>query len=372
MSDQSNSASKATNPLLVDQFMPNFVPGGMGGTETYARQIFQTLSKRDDISMVAIVPESAEEFADSAHQRVMCGVRLTDSNLGRLGGVARVRARGRRISQLLRSGAVTFVPFTTPILSRRKLGPTVMTLHDIQHRELPDLFSAVEKMYRRFTYERAARKVDRIITDSEYAKQSIVRELGIDPARISVIHLGVDTEGFTPNFHNRDDFVYYPARGWAHKNHGRLIAAMEIVRQTHPQLRLVLTGGALEGLGDLPDWVDRKGLVPFAEVQQFYRQARVLAFPSLYEGFGFPPLEAMASGCPVAASSAASIPEICGDAAVYFDPRSPEAIAEGILTAISEKERLVPLGLERVKKFTWGACAERHAEVFAEVARNRG
>lgn len=353
--------------ISVDQFMPSFVPGGMGGTETYARQIFASLLAAPEVSVLAYVPESAEGFTRPPDERVLSGVTLADTTWGRLLGVLRVRLRSREIQATLRKDAVTFVPFTTPLLPVKHLGKTVITLHDIQHRELPELFSAPEKLYRKFTYERVARKVDHIITDSQYAKDSIVRELQIPADNISVIHLGVNTEGFAPNLGQREDFVYYPARGWAHKNHQRLFQAMEIVRQTHPRLRLVLTGGALDQIGEVPDWVDRKGLVSFDEVQEFYRKARVLAFPSLYEGFGFPPLEAMASGCPVAASNAASIPEICGDAATYFDPHSVEDIARGILAAIDARDQLVPLGLEHVKKFSWESCTEKHLEVFRAI-----
>ena len=94
---------------------------------------------------------------------------------------------------------------------------------------------------------------------------------------------------------------------------------MELVRRVHPGMRLVLTGGALKGLMDLPDWVDVRGLVSRTELTSLYQRAAVLAFPSLYEGFGLPLLEAMACGCPVAASDAGSLPEIVGDAAALFD-----------------------------------------------------
>ena len=135
--------------------------------------------------------------------------------------------------------------------------------------------------------------------------------------------------------------MLYPARGWKHKNHARLIDAMRLVRSRHPEMRLVLTGGGLDALGELPDWVDRRGLVSDEELRDLYRRAGVLAFPSLYEGFGLPPLEAMASGCPVAASDAGSLPEVVGRYAVLFDPLSPESIAGGIEEAMADGPRPV-------------------------------
>ena len=162
--------------------------------------------------------------------------------------------------------------------------------------------------------------------------------------------------------------MLYPARGWKHKNHARFIAAMEQVRTVRPGMRLVLTGGGLDALGELPPWVDRRGLVDAATLKDLYRSAAVLAFPSLYEGFGLPPLEAMASGCPVAASDAGSVPEVCGDAAVLFDALDPGSIAEGILEAIDRAPVITRRGVEQVARFTWERCRDTHIDAYRDVA----
>lgn len=348
--------------------MPTFVPGGVGGGETYARNLLEALDAIPSVSIRAIVTESAAGFTAPEKEGVIKGARISGTTIGRLLGVTSVKLRASAVGKILRSDAVTFVPFTIPVLNKKRLGrKLVMTVHDLQHRELPELFSKAERLWRTIMYEAPARKADHIITDSEYSKQSIIRYLGINGDRITTIPLGADTSGFTPNLEGREDFVYYPARGWKHKNHTLLIEAMQIVRKERPELRLVLTGGALESLGEVPDWVEVRGLVSFEEVTRLFQTASVLVFPSLFEGFGLPPLEAMASGCPVAASNAASIPEVCGDAAVYFDPRNTSEMAAAILQAIDEREVLVPKGLERAKHFTWDRCAALHAEVFERV-----
>lgn len=354
--------------LEVDQFMPTFVPGAMGGGETYARNIYEALRTTEGVSVRAIVPENVRELSPDGETEQIRGISLTPSIYGRLSGFFNTRLRTASVEKLVRPTAVKFIPFTAPILSPSRLRPLVLTLHDVQHLELPHLFSSAEKLYRKVLYERPARKANHIITISEHAKASIESKLGIHPSRITAIHHGVDTSDFSPNFGEREQFVYYPARGWPHKNHHRLIEAMSIVRRVHPELRLVLTGGDLELLDDLPEWIENRGLVSFDEVRALYRRASVLAFPSLFEGFGLPPLEAMASATPVAVSNVASLPEICGDAAVYFDPTDAENIAQGIITAIQERDRLVPLGLEQVKKFTWQAAAAKHLDVFEAVS----
>jgi glycosyltransferase involved in cell wall biosynthesis len=163
--------------------------------------------------------------------------------------------------------------------------------------------------------------------------------------------------------------VLYPARVWPHKNHARLVDAMRLVRRTHPGMRLVLTGGGTELLPDLPDWVEARGNVPGSELPRLYATAACLAFPSLYEGFGQPPLEAMAAGCPVAAGAAGSLPEVCGDAAVMFDPEDVEAIAHGIEQALTDRDALVARGHERVRRFTWQRCAEATVAAYRSVQR---
>ena len=244
----------------------------------------------------------------------------------------------------------------------------VQSLHDLQHLELPHLFSPVDRLYRRRWYEAAAHRADHLITISEFAKGTIVDHLGIDPDRITVAHLAVGQD-FEPNLGGREPFLLYPARGWAHKNHRRLIEAVGLLREERPELRLVLTGGALDGIGPVPDWVDVRGLVPREELRDLYRRAAAMVFPSLYEGFGLPPLEAMASGCPVVSSSAGSLPEVCGDAAVYVDATDPAAIAAGVVEALDRAEDLTRLGLAQAARFTWDGCVAAHLTAYAAAAR---
>ena len=344
--------------------MLTVVPGGMGGSETYARALTRELAGVEGFSATAFVPSNAVGFSEGIPECAVQSVRTGPSTRARLQAVISAQMHSRSIRREYGAADLVHYPFTVPVPGPAKGQALVQSLLDVQHLDLPALFGKPELLFRRRFYEGAARKADAVITISNFAKQRMVELLRLDPERVHVAYLGVDAAEFSPNLGEREDFVLYPARGWAHKNHARLFDAMRIVRRSHPELKLVLTGGALDALGDLPDWVDRKGLVSTAELRELYRSARVMAFPSLYEGFGLPPLEAMASGCPVAASDAGSIPEVCGDAAVLFDAESPDSIAAGIIEAIRRGPQLSVDGIAHAVRFTWENCKDSHLTAY--------
>lgn len=348
--------------------MLTLVPGAMGGSETYARELTRQLATSDEVAATAYVPRNAAGFSAGIPEVVVDTVRTGASTSERLRAVVAASTRARSAAPGLATARVVHFPFTIPVPRPRAGQAFVQTLLDVQHLDLPQLFGRAELAFRRRYYEGAAARADAVITISEFAKQRMIELLRLPAERIRVAHLGVDADSFTPNEGPRDEFVLYPARGWKHKNHARLIEAMRAVRTERPGMRLVLTGGGLDTLGELPEWVEVRGLVSGEELRELYRRAAVLAFPSLYEGFGLPPLEAMASGCPVAATAAGSVPEVCGDAAVLFDPEDPSAIASGILSALDRSVELSALGLQQVRLFTWERCRDAHLETYRSVA----
>jgi glycosyltransferase involved in cell wall biosynthesis len=346
--------------------MLTFVPSGMGGTETFARALLTSLRARDDVTVSVLVSQAAAGAFPGTDERVVSRVHGGAGTLQRVRTLAEAAIPGRGARALIRGADVVHYPFTVPVPGPRRT-PWVQSLHDVQHLDLPEMFSPAERAYRRFAYDQPARRADRIVTISSFSKDRIVERLGIDPGRIDVAHLGVDTDLFTYHDGPREAFVFYPATAWPHKNHARLIEAMGLVRAERPEMRLVLTGGRRAALGSLPDWVEHRGYVSESELSELYRSAACLAFPSLYEGFGLPPLEAMASGCPVAAATSGSLPEICGDAAVLFDPEDPHAIADGIRAGLSAADELVASGMRRVREFTWALCADAHVTAYADA-----
>ena len=343
-------------PLLT------LVPGISGGSETYARELARALARVGRHEYDALVPTIAPDTADGLPSAVVPEYRASRTISGRLLAMAAASARPRRLRERLAGADVVHYALTVPVPWVD--GPTVLTLLDVQHLDLPAMFPRGERLFRRLAYDRAARRATRVIVISEWVRTRVVERLGLDPERVHAVHLGTDRERFAPDPRvEREDFLYYPARPWPHKNHARLFEAFALLRQEHPELRLVLTGAGDER-SPLPAGVESLGDVPLQERIALYQRARALVFPSLYEGFGLPPVEAMACGCPVAASNAASLPEVVGDAAVLFDPYDVDAIAAGVDEAFRRSDELAVRGRERAGRFTWDATAHAHDDVY--------
>ena len=341
-------------------------PNDLGGSETYARQLVHALSHVGTHEYAVFVPAHARDAADG-----LPAIEVADPQVGRRGpsrivAMAFSARRSHEVGEKLAAMDVVHYVLTVPL--PRTTAATVVTLHDIQHRDLPDFFGPARRSFRRIAYDRAARIADAVVVTSEFVRNRALERLGLTSDRIHVIPLAIDHTLFRPGDEEREPFILYPARPWPHKNHPRLFEAFETLRATRPKLRLVLTGGGLERLGQLPDGVECLSVVPAAELASLYRRAACLVYPSLYEGFGLPPLEAMASGCPVAAADAGAIPEVCGDAAALFDPTDVEAIAAGILETDERRDELVERGLARAAEFTWEETARQHEAVYVAVS----
>jgi glycosyltransferase involved in cell wall biosynthesis len=272
-------------------------------------------------------------------------------------------ARPGRLRARFAAAEVVHYPLTIRIPTVDQ--PSVVTLHDLQHLDLPSMFPRSERAFRKVAWHRSVRGAARVIVISEFVRRGVIEHLGIEPARVRVVPLGLDHARLHPEPVEREPFLLYPARGWPHKNHARLFEAFALVRRDRPELRLVLTGGG--GHGDLPAGVESRGHVPRDEVVSLLQRASALVFPSLYEGFGLPPLEAMACGCPVACSNAAALPETAGDAARLFEPHDPRAIADAVLDVLADPDPWVERGLARAAEFSWAATARATEAVYREL-----
>src|SRR6188508_3307703 len=348
--------------MVVGLPLLTLVPGISGGSETYARELCRALARVGEQEYEALVPTLAPDAADGLPSVVAAGYPASTSAPGRLRAMGGARLLPGPLRRHLERADVVHYPLTVPVPPAGK--PTVLTLLDVQHLDLPELFPRGERLFRRLAYDRAARGAGAVVVISEWVKERVVARLGLDPERVHAIHLGVDHERFSPDASvAREPFLLYPARPWQHKNHARLYDAFARVRAERPELRLVLTGVG-HAPASLPEGVETCGGVSTDELVSLYRRASALVFPSLYEGFGLPPVEAMACGCPVAASNAGSLPEVVGDAAVLFDPHDPQGIAAGIDEALDRAGELASRGIERAERFTWDATARAHDRVY--------
>lgn len=281
-------------------------------------------------------------------------------------------------------------PFTT-LNPHGLTSPSVLTFWDMQQEFYPEFFTDRELRRRRRTYRSSAEEARRIIVSSEFTKQCLVERYSIGPDKIDVIYTG-----YGPEYRVIDDrdeldrvrkkhglsrpFLYYPAATWPHKNHRTLLAALRILCDRHGfDGQLVLTGIAMQAHGDmlkeieclgLLDRVKILGYLPYEELPFLYNLARLMVFPSLFEGFGIPLVEAMACGCPVVCSRAASIPEIIGDAGVTFDPSSAEDIAEAVNAVWHDDSRIKEMrerGSMRIKLFSWETAARKTIETYEQA-----
>jgi glycosyltransferase involved in cell wall biosynthesis len=340
-------------------------PDAAGGTLTYVRELARALARVGELEYHAYVPTIAADVGDGLPTTVVHEYRASRSPAGRVAGLAAAALSPGRLRRALRAENPDAIHFPLGVmLPQLDSPPAAATIHDLQHEVFPEFFSRGQLAYRRRVYGWTVRKSRIVIADSEHGRETLIERLGLDPAGVRAIHLAVDHDRFTPGHRQREPFLLYPANYWPHKNHERLFQAFEQARRERPELRLVLTGAG-HGRLQRPAGVESTGHVTTDQLVDLYRRASALVYPSLYEGFGIPCLEAMACACPVACSGVASLPEICGDTAVYFDPHSADDIARGIHDVL---EHPPGGGVEQAARFTWNGCAHAHDTVYRELA----
>jgi glycosyltransferase involved in cell wall biosynthesis len=344
------------------------VPGVVGGSETYVRELCRALAKVGELEYRVYVPTIAPDAGDGLETRVVGSYRAGRSTRERITAMSLATARPGPIRRELGLDGLDGIHFPLSVmLPPVGRPPAVTTVIDVQHEYFPDFFSRPELRYRKVVYGWTVKRSSLLITISEHAAGTLVERLGVDPERLRTIHLGIDHERLRPGDDARRPFLLYPANRWPHKNHERLFQAFALARAERPGLTLVLTGSGHDGK-PVPTGVEVLGRVAPEVLVDLYQTAAAVVFPSLYEGFGQPPLEAMACGCPVAVSRAGALPEVCGDAARYFDPLSVEDMADAIVDVLARGDELVPRGLARAAKFTWESCARAHDAVYRELA----
>jgi glycosyltransferase involved in cell wall biosynthesis len=235
----------------------------------------------------------------------------------------------------------------------------VVTVHDLAILRAPEAFPRWHRLYGKAGLIRVLRSADAIVAVSEFTRSEVVELADVPDARIRVVPNGVDAV-FTPDGPRADgDYVLAVATLEPRKNLARAVDAARAAG-----VALCVVGARGWGGVDVDGWV---GEVPDAELATLYRGAQCVLYPSLYEGFGLPVLEAMACGTPVVTSAGTAMEEVAADAAVLVDPLSISAIGDGIREAIARREELVPAGLARARSFTWKRTADAVVELWGEL-----
>lgn len=289
-----------------------------------------------------------------------------------------------------------FCPFTALTYAEPGL-PVVSVIHDLQHRDYPQFFSPHEIDQRDSFLSDVSRRANAIICVSEYTRQAAIRHLKIRPEKTHAVHNCIQARLSNPDSSrvSRDlanlgidhlPYMFYPANFWPHKNHRMLLIAYGVFLSRNPdqKIDLVFTGAPDDLQEELKNAVGRMGLakrvhflgfLPDDQLAAVWQGCEFLIFPSLYEGFGIPALEAMSFGKPVLCSNSTSLPEVAGDAALYFDPRKPGDMVQCLERIVGNPPlatELIDRGNRRVTDFHPEAMSRRYLEIFHSTIKDPG
>lgn len=271
------------------------------------------------------------------------------------------------------SSDLLFCPFTAPTFAEPGV-PTVCTIYDLQYKTYPDFFNAAERAHRHQAFTDACREATQLTAISDYSRESAIQHSGLSPDAIQTIHIRTAKRLLSFRADNQDilaqlhltpqEYLLYPANFWPHKNHARLIDAFaQYTQENMTNVKLVCTGSPNTYQCQLVDTCKKKsleniifpGYLEDSALNTLMKYSRGVIFPSLYEGFGLPVIEAMAMSIPVACSTAGSLPEVADDGALFFDPNSSIDIAHAIGQLITNddlRKALIEKGLSRATYFS--------------------
>ncbi|OOE12652.1 glycosyltransferase family 4 protein [Fictibacillus arsenicus] len=354
-----------------------------GGVEHYVKHLIEHLKKADEsVKLFLFLTKPSRDIFPDFQERII-----------------KVMLKGSKIQTEVHSRIqehqidVWFSPVHKSYIPNIHV-PSVATIHDVLHTRYPQFVPGEFQENNRY-YEKFTPSFDAVLTVSEFSKNAISKHLHIPKEKISAIYPDAPEtfNHYRERFQNNriteeleSGFALYPASYNPHKNHLNLLKAIVFLRDHHKKrIPLVLTGFAAPDNRtfqsvlsfirnySLQNQVKILGYVATEAMPDLYAKASFLVFPSLYEGFGIPLVEAMKSKCPIICSNRASIPEITGDAALPFNPEKPEDIANKMLRILHSetKNALISKGMVRSKIFSWDNCAKETLAVFQQVIKRK-
>jgi glycosyltransferase involved in cell wall biosynthesis len=348
------------------------IPGGVGGTEIYLRELLAALAELDQVNEYLVftnletqsdlVPKQANFHwkPQAVHARFRPARILWEQI------ILPFEAARYRLDVLFNPG------FTAPVFAPCR---QVTVFHDLQHKRYPEYFRWLDLPFWRLLLWAAAHRSHRLIAVSEATRADLLHCYRISKERVAVIPHGVEPAFSHLDRSHTESYLLCVSTLHPHKNLARLIRAYARKRRDY---RLILAGlrgfhtasveRLIEEMG-LQESVQITGWIPREELYSLYARARAFVYPSLFEGFGMPVLEAMAAGIPIACSDIPPLHEVAGDAALFFNQLDEDAIAvamERLMADASLRERLAHAGRERARRFTWQRSAEQTLRVLLE------
>lgn len=416
-----------SNPVRIAVDVVPLLPGGEnGGAKLLTIELIKHLSRlAADWEFVLLTSERSHEelaFLDSPNVQRVCVLRQGEASAAPIARITRwenwtrnklekilpvpvmamLGSAFKRVVHGIDQGRslkgiqadLLFCPFTAPFSYDPRV-PLVSVIYDLQYHYYPQFFSPEDRRCRDKNFRETCRLADRLICISEYVRETVLELSNLNPQRVVSIPIQLPnrlhkplSESITPlleRYHlKEEEFLLYPANFWPHKNHQMLFTAfgMYCARHPHSHLTLVCTGALDEQKGALEQAVRRMGLqgriflpgfVSDEEFAAILVSCLALVFPSLYEGFGMPILEAMAFGKPVICSNVTSLPEVAGDAAIFIDPRKPLDIVHAIEQITSDAtiiKDLIDQGYQRLTAFGGPEkMARQYLDIFLELMR---
>jgi glycosyltransferase involved in cell wall biosynthesis len=382
------------------------VPGNVGGSEEYlTRQLAALHEHRPDIELTLFVVQG---FRDR-HPDLAGAVRTVEAPIDGLSRPRRVAAESGWLARAVRESGVSFMHHGGGTLPLRLVVPAVLTIHDLQYFTFPETFSKVKLRWLQRSVPRAVARAAVIATPSRFVADDVIGRFGVAPSRVVVVPNAspslseslcqeslsqeslsqeslsqesspVSESELRDRFDLPGRFILYPAIRYHHKNHVTLVRAFARLHVDDPTLRLVLLGGAGPADADVSAAVTelrlgaavlRPGRVPDSDRDGLYRHASVLAFPSRYEGFGVPVLEAFVHGVPVVAARAAALPEAVGDAGLLVDPLDVDGWVDALRSILDDSalaDHLRDAGRRRALEFSPAVSATALADAYGRVS----